>query len=125
MSPTSRHPRTSRPLATSVPAEKLRASIHAMVLPVLNVPEAERTAWYRSMERYARDNHPLGFYADNKLAAAWLRVAAVCWPTWPEQEPETCAEHSAQTGRDESRAWIPEPPDRGTLSPWSGGGGPT
>lgn len=72
----------------SIPMQALARSLSEMSTPVVSIAEGERAAWYRSMERLARSPTPAdALYPLPKLAAAWLRVARLTWPSWPPQEP--------------------------------------
>jgi hypothetical protein len=75
------------PLSFAVPDRELRRACWDMISIVVSVPEADRAAWHRSMERFARLPHDerSSTYPLSRAAGCFLRLADACWKEWPEQ----------------------------------------
>lgn len=69
-----------------------------MLTPIVSIPPSERVGWYRSMQRFACEEHSDKLYADlHLIAGCWMRLANKSWPNWPPQEPEPDTETPVTT----------------------------
>ena len=74
------------PMREAIGRDQLVRSLNEMTTPIASIPEAEMASWFESMSALSRQRHDDARLNVNKLAGAWLRVAAVAWPHWPPQE---------------------------------------
>jgi hypothetical protein len=112
------------PMRYAIPDAELRNFCHRLISVVMDIPEDERGAWYRSLERYVRE-HDLGngFYDARCAAACALRLARGYWGDYPLQESETSSRASSVAGpRARGAPASPDPGDS-KLLPGSGDNG--